>query len=157
MVRVITPKPWKREEFFRWLEGAPGEPGALTKAKIAHVGALAEAAGISPSTISKWRNNKQRPTVDKLTALAVVLGVARRDVLLIAGLLDEADMSTVAPASDNQELSADERRAVALIQGSNLSDAQKKRLIADHLDGLRRAREEVERQTRSTIALLEQD
>jgi transcriptional regulator with XRE-family HTH domain len=149
VLRVITPKPWNREAFFRWLEGTQGRPGAMARANFAHVGALAEAAGISPSTISKWKNDKQRPTVDKLTAIANTLQVPRRNVLVIAGLLDEAD---VGPATrEDHEPSAEDRRAIGLIQASKLSEPAKKMLIEQYLAERRQA----EANLRKTIGMME--
>jgi transcriptional regulator with XRE-family HTH domain len=154
VLRVSTQKPWNRDAFFAWLEGRPGKPGVMAQKSIPHVQQLAEMAGMHPSTLSRWRKGS-RPTVDKLTAVARVLGVKRRDILLVAGLLDEADLTTVEGRPESEELSAEERAAVAMIEASGLSAPLKKRLIADHLEEARRAREERERQLRSKIELLE--
>lgn len=152
VLRVITPKPWNREDFFRWLEGTGGRPGALARANFAHVGALAEAAGISPSTISKWKNDKQRPTVDKLTAIANTLRVPRRNVLVIAGLLDEADVGPTGPTrGDDHEPSAEERRAIALIRASKLTEQAKDMLIERYISERRQA----EANLRKTIGMME--
>lgn len=155
LVRVITQsaKRWNREEFFAWLES--GETNALSRAEIPHVGRLAELAGISPSTISKWRSGKMRPTVATLTAIARVLNVKRRDILLVAGLLDEADLTTVEGQREDEELSAEEREVIAKVNASGLSASQKKIVIADQLAEIRRDREERSRRLDSTIHMLE--
>jgi transcriptional regulator with XRE-family HTH domain len=157
VLRVITPKPWNRDDFFAWLEGRGGQPGALARAHFAHVGALAEAARISPSTISKWKNDKQRPTVDKLTAIANALQVPRRDVLLIAGLLDEDDIGRPTPArlGEDHEPSADERKAIATIRASNLAKPLQDMLIKQELERLRLLREQAEAQLQQTIKNME--
>lgn len=87
-VRVGTQRPWRREAFFRYLEReiAQADP------PIPHLTRLAELAGLSPSTISYWKSGKQRPTLDKLAAIAKVLGKHRRELWLEAGLVEAGDI-----------------------------------------------------------------
>lgn len=149
---VPKPNSWNRAEFFAWLDRAIGE----AQPPIPDMATLAALSGISHSTLSTWRSGKYRPTQDKLTLIANVLKKPRRDVWLIAGLVDADDVVGSTPIQDGHEPTADERRAIALIQQSKLSDVLKRRLIADHLEEMRRAREAVDRSTQSKIAMLEE-
>ena len=92
-MRVRTQRPWRREAFFRYLE----REIAHAQPPIPHVTRLAELAGLSPSTISNWKTGKQRPTLDKLTAIADVLGKPRRELWLQAGLVAGDDVNTEEP------------------------------------------------------------
>jgi transcriptional regulator with XRE-family HTH domain len=93
-VRVRTQRPWRREEFFRYLE----REIAHAQPPIPHVTRLAELAGLSPSTISNWKTGKQRPTLDKLTAIADVLDKPRSELWLQAGLVAGDDVNAEEPA-----------------------------------------------------------
>lgn len=99
-VRVRTQRPWRREKFFTYLE----QEIAQADPPIPHVTRLAEMAGISPSTISNWKTGKQRPTLDKLTAIARVLGKPRREVWLQAGLVDANDVDGEEPEEADPRL-----------------------------------------------------
>lgn len=92
-VRVRTQRPWRREEFFRYLE----REIARAQPPIPHVTRLAELAGLSPSTLSNWKTGKQRPTLDRLTAIANVLGKPRRELWLEAGLVAGDDVNAEEP------------------------------------------------------------
>lgn len=54
-----------------------------------HISAMAVAAGIDPSTISKWKKNKQRPSGRYLTMIARVLGVPALELWELAGLVED--------------------------------------------------------------------
>lgn len=161
LVSVRTSKPWNRIEFFVWLDSV------LSTSTIPHVSRLAEEADISPSTISNWKTGKQRPTLDKLEAIANVLGVPRSVVWAKAGLLGDDDLSAAAVnlsesvgISDSvtgivTEASADDRMAIAQIRASKLSKPMQDRLIADHLDAVREAREAHLRRLQKQIDMLE--
>jgi len=106
LVRVRTRRDWNREQFFRWLDDARQR----VDPPIPHDGALAERAGISHSTISNWRNGKQRPTTERLALIAQVLGVPARDLWVRAGLmaadevgLADAEHLTPPPPEDDEE------------------------------------------------------
>lgn len=145
LVRVRTPRPWNKERFFDWLltEMSRANPS------IPHLGRLAELAGLHPSTLSNWKTGKQRPTLDKLSAIADVLGKPRRDVWLIAGLVETEDVESAGRAE-----TAEEQWGEMLIRSSNLSEAAKERLLAVHREDMRRQRAEAERQLREKIELL---
>lgn len=99
-VRVRTQRPWRREEFFRYLE----REIARARPPIPHVTRLAELAGLSPSTVSNWKNGKQRPTLDKLTAIAQVLGKPRSELWVEAGLVAGADVNADEPEERDPRL-----------------------------------------------------
>ncbi|MEU8264946.1 helix-turn-helix domain-containing protein [Micromonospora sp. NPDC048999] len=116
VVRVRTRREWNREAFFRWLDDAK----KAADPPIPHDGALAELAEISHSTLSNWRNGKQRPTTEKLTAIAKALDVPPRDLWVRAGLMEPdqvglADMPPPAP----QEPTEDEE-SIRMILASDL-------------------------------------
>ncbi len=148
VLSVRTPRPWNREDFFAWLEVAMRE----TTPPIAHHGELADRAGISPSTISNWKNNKQRPTMATLNPIADALGVPRRNVWLIAGILDDPEARLEAP---NHEPSAADRWGVDIINQSKVSATTKQRLITVFLEGEKRRREETRLQLIQSIELIQ--
>lgn len=127
-VRVRTQRPWRREEFFRYLERE------ITQAQppIPHVTRLAELAGLSPSTVSNWKNGKQRPTLDKLTAIANVLHKPRRELWLQAGLVDADDVDAGEPEDVDPRLDGLDRNdpVVAHILGLDV-DAEMKGFMLD--------------------------
>lgn len=49
---------------------------------------LAQGIGVSESTVSRFINGKQTPTLDQLARIALRLGVSRRSLLQSAGYLD---------------------------------------------------------------------
>lgn len=79
----MAPKPWKKIEFFLYLQ----QEMAAADPPIQHVGELAELAGFHPSTISGWKNNRSRPNVSTLTAIAHVLGKEPSEVIAKSGIL----------------------------------------------------------------------
>lgn len=74
---------WKRTEFFRWLDQA------RVRAGYAHDSALADASGVSHSTLSNWRNGKTKPTTGNLTKLARCFDVEALWVWKLAGLVPD--------------------------------------------------------------------
>lgn len=47
---------------------------------------VAEAIGVSPTTVANWRNPKELPKKEHLEAIARVTGVPARDVFYAAGV-----------------------------------------------------------------------
>jgi transcriptional regulator with XRE-family HTH domain len=139
---------WNREEFFAWLDRAIAE----AQPPIPDMAALAALSGISHSTLSTWRSGKYRPTQDKLTLIANVLKKPRRDVWLMAGLVDAADVGGPA-IRDDHEPTAEDRRAIQMIRDSKLSEPAKKMLIERYLEKVRRA----ERELREDLRVFEQN
>lgn len=105
VLRVRKRSDWRRVEFFRWLDATK------VKAGYPHDAALSKATGVSQSTLSNWRNGKQRPTNDNLTKIANGLGVEPLWVWQLAGLVPagaeptttEADAAE--PTPDDADLS----------------------------------------------------
>lgn len=150
LVSVRTPKQWNRVEFFTWLDTE-----ALPEAGIPHVTRLAELAEISPSTMSYWRSGKQRPTQDKLAAIAKVLGVPRGVVWLRAGIVEVGDVSSTANET-GPAIADPDAAGVEIIQASTrLGDDVKQLLIKTYREDRRREREEAERKLRQTVELME--
>ncbi|GAA1395302.1 helix-turn-helix domain-containing protein [Catellatospora coxensis] len=147
---------WPREEWFAWFDRL------VEDSEYPNEYQLARAAKVSHSAISNWRGGRQRPSTVSLRKLAGKLNVGEHEMLSRAGD-PNANISVALPApaigsyahGTQVELSAEERAAVAMIEASGLSAPLKKRLIEDHLEESRRAREERERQLRSKIDLLE--
>jgi transcriptional regulator with XRE-family HTH domain len=126
VVRVRTRREWNREAFFAWLDAARRNANP----PIPHDGALAERAGISHSTISNWRNGKQRPTTEKLTVIAEVLGVPARDLWVRAGLVapDQVGMADIPSAAD---LPPEDEESIRLIMASDAPADVKDELVRE--------------------------
>lgn len=115
LVHVRTVDWPQREEFLRELDRLKDRHGYRYDA------ALAEAAGISHTAISNWRNGKVRPSVPTLQRLAGVLDVQPSTLMAASGLvIDEAgDQPTEIPDElvkllRQYENADDERRAALL-------------------------------------------
>ena len=54
-----------------------------------HDSAVAEAAGISPTAISNWRNGKVKPSYASITAVAKALNEQPNQLAALAGILGE--------------------------------------------------------------------
>ncbi|MBC9001315.1 helix-turn-helix domain-containing protein [Micromonospora aurantiaca (nom. illeg.)] len=121
-----TKREWNREAFFRWLDAA--RKNAVPP--IPHDGALAELAGISHSTLSNWRNGKQRPTTDKLAAIADVLGVPARDLWVLAGLM-EPDQVGLAEVPSPAHLPPEDEESIRMIMASDLPEDVKADLVGE--------------------------
>jgi transcriptional regulator with XRE-family HTH domain len=112
----------QRQDFMAYLEDLRKSRGYHT------VLALAEAAGISHTTLSAWRNGRQRPSLQTLQDLADVLGVPAHTLAEKAGIVDPARFGQAAPTAagtveelsddiktvlDDPELSEDDRVTIA--------------------------------------------
>jgi transcriptional regulator with XRE-family HTH domain len=141
LVHMRNRDDWPREEFLAWLDGERDRAG------FKHDLELAEAAGISHSSISGWRNGRQRPSAATLAKLAEPLGVGAHEVLKKAGALEA--VATMMPAA------SDDAWGVQIIERSTkLSREAKDKLIAIFLEQERRDREEKERRLREQINLV---
>jgi transcriptional regulator with XRE-family HTH domain len=123
-VSVRNPRPWKRETFFKYLEVEM----ARANPPIPHLAALAELAGLSPSTISYWKSGKQRPTMERLAAIAEVLRKPRRELWLEAGLIDAEDLGEGVPVVDPR------------LHGLNPDDEVVRHIMSLDIDETRRER-----------------
>lgn len=126
-MRVRTQKLWRRDEFFRYLELEIG----YAQPPIPHVTRLAELAGLSPSTISNWKTGKQRPTLDKLAAIANVLGKPRRELWLQAGLVEAGDVDGETPEEADPRLRGldPNDKVVQTIMALDVSNERKVRML----------------------------
>lgn len=118
VVRMRTGEWPQQQEFMAYLED-------LRKAKgYRNVTALAAAAGISHTTLSSWRNGRQRPSLESLQPLAEVLGVPAHTLAEKAGVVDPARFGQAAPTIDelsdeikmildDPELSEDDRHTIS--------------------------------------------
>ena len=80
VVRVSTE--WPREAFFREFDRL------LAESDYRNECALAQAAGVSHTTISSWRSGRQRPSTKGLAAVARALGtVTALELWELAGLV----------------------------------------------------------------------
>lgn len=140
LVHMRNRDDWPREEFLAWLDEERDRAG------FKHDLDLAEAAGISHSSISGWRNGRQKPSTPTLTKVAKALGKPPREVWLRAGAMEQEDLGGHEPA-------ADDRRAIQMIRDSKLSEPAKKMLIERYLEKVRRA----ERELREDLRVFEQN
>lgn len=132
VVRVPA-KRWNRDEFLAWLDLAKA------RARIRSDLELAERAGISHTSISGWRNNRQRPSLDSLEAIARVFEVPARELWVRAGLVapEQVEPATREPELDEEErmiLEADvdeETRYRALEQLHRMRIRDKQRRMED--------------------------
>lgn len=67
--------------------------------------ALADAAGVSHTTLSSWRTGRQKPSLDGLQRIADALGVPAHTLAEQAGVVDPARFGRTAPTGDVEELS----------------------------------------------------
>lgn len=91
--------------------------------------ALAEAVGISHTTLSGWRNGRQRPTTAKLADVAVVLDIDPRFLWVRAGLMSAEEVGLDPTSEPGPMVDADEATR-QMIEGSSLSPDQKAALLA---------------------------
>jgi len=138
VVNVATSKPWKREEFFAWLDRE-----IAVRGDIRHVGDLAEQAGLHPSTLSNWRTGKVRPSPDKLALLAPILGVPARELWARAGVLELTD-ADLGPNNLNRTAAGD--WYVDMVERANLPRATKDQLIQRRRGELAAERQRAEEQ-----------
>lgn len=136
---------WPRDAFFDWFDRVRPAAGFKNEYEFSR------AAGISHSAISGWRSGRQRPSMATLSKVGKALGVAPREVWLVAGLVNEQDVAP-AIAQDGREPAAEDRRAIEMIRSSKLSEPAKKMLIDRYLDKVRRAEAEL----REDMKVLEQ-
>lgn len=123
LVSVRTRNDWPRDEFMRWLDEQ------RQKAGFANDYAFADAAGISHSTISGWRNGRQRPTQTSLARIAVVLHVDPRYLFVRAGLFSPEDLGLDPQAEPDETVDADAATR-QMISASDLPDTQKAALLS---------------------------
>lgn len=87
-------------------------------------------AGISHSTVSNWRNGKQRPTTEKLTAIAEVLGRPPRELWVRAGLMAPDQVGLVdAPTPD--AIPEEDEESIRLILESDAPGHVKEELVRE--------------------------
>lgn len=140
LVHMRNRDDWPREDFLAWLDDERDRAG------FKHDLELADAAGISHSSISGWRNGRQRPSTATLTKVAKALGKPPRELWVRAGAPEADDLGGHEPA-------AEDRRAIQLIRDSKLSEPAKRMLIDRYLEKVRRA----ERELREDIKVFEQN
>lgn len=142
LVHMRNRDDWPREDFLNWLDDERDRAG------FKHDFELAEAAGISHSSISGWRNGRQRPSAATLAKIAVALGVGAHEVLRRAGALEM--VATMLPVDRGPDT-----WGVQIIESNpKLSRDAKDKLIAIFLEQERRDREEKERRLREQINLV---
>lgn len=140
IVRMRNRDDWPRETFLTWLDGEYERVGIKNDLD------LAERANISHSSISGWRNGRQRPSQATLKKVAGALGRTAREVWLKAGAMGADDLGDLLP---------EDERAVALIRGhATLTDEAKEMLVRTFLADRQREREASERRLMETIDLL---
>jgi len=122
-VHVRTRSDWPREEFMKWLDEQRARAG------FPNDFALAEAVGISHTTLSGWRNGRQRPTTKKLADVAAVLDIDPRFLWLRAGLMSAEEVGLADTDEPGPLVDADEATR-QMIQGSDLSPEKKAELLA---------------------------
>lgn len=125
VVRMRTRQEWPRTEFFAWLD----DVRKRVRPDLPHDYALAEAAGMSHSTISSWRSGRQRPTTAKLADVAEVLDIDPRHLWVRAGLMTAEEIGLAPDAEPGPMTDADEATR-QMIEGSGLSPEQKAALLA---------------------------
>lgn len=142
LVHMRNRDDWPREEFLAWLDDARDQAG------FRHDLELAEAAGISHSSISGWRNGRQRPSAATLAKVAEALKVGAHEVLRRAGALEA--VATMLPPDRGPDA-----WGIQIIESNpKLSRDAKDKLIAIFLEQERRDREEKERRLREQINLV---
>lgn len=137
LVHVRTRSDWPREEFMRWLDEQRNRAGYVNDS------ALADAAGISHSTISGWRNGRQKPTQQSLTSAAEALGIDPRHLWIRAGLLTAEELGFETDAAEPGPLADADSAARQAISSSRLTADRKAALMAllddlAHSDAARR-------------------
>jgi transcriptional regulator with XRE-family HTH domain len=120
-----TRQDWPRTDFFDWFD----DVRKRLRPDLPHDYALAEAAGMSHSTISSWRSGRQRPTTAKLSDVAQVLDLDPRHLWVHAGLMSAEEVGLDPSAEPGPLLDADEATR-QMIEGSNLSPEKKAELLA---------------------------
>jgi transcriptional regulator with XRE-family HTH domain len=160
LVRVNTPEridKWaKRQSFFTdWYDPWRDAAGIKNDSEVAR------RAGMSHSSISSWRGGRQRPTAQSLADVAAVLGRPAPEAWEAAGIKVVTGKASLevgfgaTAAGTVIEPSAEDRAAIARIRASKLSKPLQDRLIKEHLDAAREAREAQLRQLQRQIAMLE--
>jgi len=109
----------QREEFLRELDRLKERHGYRYDA------ALAEAAGISHTAISNWRNGKVRPSIPTLQRLAAVLDVQPSTLMAASGLV--IDESGDEPPDQTMEIP--DELAKLLRQYENADDERRAALL----------------------------
>jgi transcriptional regulator with XRE-family HTH domain len=122
-VHVHTRSDWPREEFMRWLDEQRAQAG------YANDFALAEAVPISHTTLSGWRNGRQRPTVAKLAEVAAALNLDPRHLWVRAGLMTAEEVGLPRDAEPEPLADADEATRDLIRNSSALDEAGKQELL----------------------------
>lgn len=98
VVRVRNLDNWPREDFLNWLDREKD------RANFKNDFELAEAAGISHSSISGWRTGRQRPSTVTLSKVAQALGVKSREAWLKAGAMAPSDLERASTPTIREDI-----------------------------------------------------
>lgn len=79
---VLRVSEWPRDKFFELYDEL------ARRSAFAHDGAVADAAGISASMISRWRSGKAKPARESLSKLAKAFGVSGMELWEAAGIIE---------------------------------------------------------------------
>lgn len=105
IVRVGTRNSWLefRDDFFVWFDRAKEE------AEFVYDSDVAKAAGMSHTTISGWRNGRQRPTSQSLSDVARVLKRSAQEAWARAGLMNAGDVKKADTPTIREDLATIDR------------------------------------------------
>lgn len=87
LLRVRKRGDWPFDEFSEYLTLLRNRAGITTDKQ------LAEAAGIYPSYMTRWRSGELKPSQESLKKVAKALGVRPGDLWVMAGLVDADDLN----------------------------------------------------------------
>lgn len=107
----------------RWLDSQRASAGYVTDF------ALAEAAGISHSTLSGWRSGRQTPTAKKLSVIAEALDIDPRYLWVRAGLMTPEEVGLERGAEPAPPADPDEATRALILNSSDLDEAGKAEML----------------------------